>query len=115
MTGKADIIVVSGTPGEALERLGRGDVSLVLQDMNFSRRTTGEEGLELLPEGRVLGSITMQHFFRLYPKLCGMTGTAQPAAEEIKEFYGLDVVVIPANRPRIRIDHPDIVFTDRGA
>jgi preprotein translocase subunit SecA len=74
-----------------------------------------KEGLELRPEGRILGSITLQHFMRLYPRLCGMTGTAKPAAEEIREFYGLDVVVIPTHLPCIRRDHPDVVFTHREA
>jgi preprotein translocase subunit SecA len=74
-----------------------------------------KEGLELRPEGRILGSITLQHFLQLYPALCGMTGTARPAAEEIREFYGLDVVVIPPNRPCVRRDLPDVVFTHRQA
>jgi len=74
-----------------------------------------KEGLERRPEGRILGSITLQHYMRLYPRMCGMTGTATPAAQEIKEFYGLDVVVIPTHRPCIRRDRPDLVFTHRDA
>ena len=74
-----------------------------------------KEGLKLRPEGRVLSSITLQHFIRLYPKLAGMTATASPAAEELSRTYGMDVVVIPENRPSIRIDHPDVVFTHRSA
>jgi preprotein translocase subunit SecA len=74
-----------------------------------------KEGLELQPEGRVLGSITLQHFLRLYPGLCGMTGTARPAAGELRELYGLDVVVIPPNRPCVRRDRPDVVFTHQEA
>ena len=60
--------------------------------------------------GRVLGSITLQYFFRLYPRLCGMTATAAPSAAELEEFYGLRVAVIPPHRPCIRIEHPDVVF-----
>ena len=74
-----------------------------------------KEGLERRPEGQILDSITLQHFMLLYPRKCGMTGTATPAAEEIKEFYGLDVVVIPTHRPCIRHDHPDVVFTHLDA
>jgi len=74
-----------------------------------------KEGLARRSQGRILGSITLQHFFRLYPKLCGMTATAQPSAEELKEFYELRVVVIPSNKPSVRIDHPDRVFTHREA
>ena len=53
-----------------------------------------KEGIDLRREGRTLGSIALQHFLQLYPRLCGMTGTARSAAEELKEFYGLSVVVI---------------------
>jgi len=74
-----------------------------------------KEGLPLQPQGRILGSITLQHFLRSYPKLAGMTATAQTAAEELKDFYGLGVVVIPPNRPCIRFDQPDAVFTHKEA
>jgi preprotein translocase subunit SecA len=74
-----------------------------------------KEGLQQQPNGRVLGSITLQHFLGGYPRLCGMTGTAQDAAEELAHTYDLDVVVIPTNRPMIRQDHPDVVFTHRQA
>jgi preprotein translocase subunit SecA len=66
-------------------------------------------------EGRVLGSITLQHFFRLYPRLCGMTATARSSAEELKEFYGMSVAVVPPHRPCIRQELPDAVFTHREA
>ncbi len=72
-----------------------------------------KEGVARRPDGRVLGSITLQHFLRLYPGLSGMTGTARPAADELREFYDLDVVVIPTNRPCIRKDEPDVVFADK--
>ncbi|HEX3044492.1 MAG TPA: accessory Sec system translocase SecA2 [Bacillota bacterium] len=74
-----------------------------------------KEGLQSQRKGRIYGSITMQQFLEAYPKICGMTGTAKTAAEEIKVFYNLDVVIIPSNRPCIRIDHPDFVFTHKGA
>jgi preprotein translocase subunit SecA len=74
-----------------------------------------KEGLQLQPEGRVLGSVTVQHFLHSYPRLCGMTATAQPAAEEFQEFYGLNVTVIPTNEPCIRVDHPDLIFSHQEA
>jgi preprotein translocase subunit SecA len=74
-----------------------------------------KEGVRRGSEGRILGSITLQHFFRLYPTLCGMTATAEPSARELKEFYGLGVVVVPSHRPCVRRDLPDVVFTDREA
>jgi preprotein translocase subunit SecA len=72
-----------------------------------------KEGLSLRSQGRILGSITLQALVRLYPRRCGMTGTAATAANEFREFYGLDVVVIPTHRPMIRADLPDAVFEDR--
>ena len=66
-------------------------------------------------EGRILGSITLQHFFRLYPALCGMTATARTSSRELKEFYGLGVVVVPPHEPCVRRDLPDVVFTHREA
>jgi preprotein translocase subunit SecA len=74
-----------------------------------------KENLAIQPQGRVLGSIALQHFVKLYPRLCGMTATAQTAAEEFFELYGLKTVVIPPHRPCIRIDHPDMVFAGKQA
>ena len=74
-----------------------------------------KEGLKLRSEGMIRGSITLIHFMQLYPKICGMTATAQSAAEDFKEFYNLNVVVIPSNQACIRIDNPDVVFTHKEA
>jgi preprotein translocase subunit SecA len=74
-----------------------------------------KEGVEVRPEGEILGSIPIQHFVRLYPKIAGMTATAVPAAEEFLEFYGLRTVVFPPHRPSVRSDEPDVVFTHRRA
>jgi preprotein translocase subunit SecA len=69
-----------------------------------------KENLPLKNQGRILGSITLQNLAALYPRKCGMTGTAATQAAEFLQMYGLEVVVIPTNRPVIRIDHPDIIF-----
>jgi preprotein translocase subunit SecA len=61
-------------------------------------------------QGKVLGSITLQNLVTLYPKVCGMTGTATTQAEELRAIYKLDVEIIPTNRPVIRVDHPDVLF-----
>jgi preprotein translocase subunit SecA len=74
-----------------------------------------KEGLEQRPDGRILGSMTLQRFLRGYHRLCGMTGTAADAATELCAFYGVEVLVVPTHRPMIRVDHPDIVFTNREA
>jgi preprotein translocase subunit SecA len=74
-----------------------------------------KEGLEVQPEGKVLGSIPIQHFVRLWPKIAGMTATAEPSAIELFEFYGLRTVVFPPHRPCVRVDQADVVFTHRSA
>jgi len=74
-----------------------------------------KEGLARRADGRILGSMSLQHFLQAYPRRCGMTGTARDAAEELDEFYGLPVVVVPTHRPLIRVDADDVVFTHREA
>jgi preprotein translocase subunit SecA len=74
-----------------------------------------KEGLEVRPEGRILGSIPIQHFVRLWPALAGMTATAVPAADELMAFYGLRTVVFPPNIPCRRVDEPDVIFASRAA
>jgi len=69
-----------------------------------------KEGVALKKEGRILGSITVQNLIALYPQVCGMTGTAATQERELREIYGLEVEVIPTNRPVIRVDHPDVIF-----
>ena len=64
-------------------------------------------------QGRILGSVTLQHLIALYSQVCGMTGTAATQALEFEKIYGMPVEVIPTNRPVIRIDHPDEVFRTR--
>jgi len=74
-----------------------------------------KEGVRPSTEGRVLGSITLQHFLGQYPHLSGMTATAQSAAQELYGFYGLELLVVPPHRPCIRRDEPDLVFSHRAA
>jgi preprotein translocase subunit SecA len=74
-----------------------------------------KEKLRLGSGGSILGSITLQHFLQLYPKISGMTATAQSAADELLRFYNLKVVVLPPHRPCIRKDLPDLVFTHKEA
>jgi preprotein translocase subunit SecA len=64
-------------------------------------------------QGMILGSITLQHLIALYPKVCGMTGTAATQALEFEKIYGMRVESIPTNRTVIRIDHADAVFTTK--
>ena len=69
-----------------------------------------KEGVTVQNENQTLASITFQNYFRLYPKLAGMTGTAMTEAGEFAEIYGLEVVEIPTNVDQVRIDEDDEVY-----
>ncbi len=74
-----------------------------------------KENIAVQSKGNILNSITLQHFIQLYPKISGMTATAQSAEQEFRDFYDLDIVVIPPNRPCIREDYPAIIFQTKAA
>lgn len=74
-----------------------------------------KEGLEVREESDTLATITVQNYFRMYRKLSGMTGTALTEEPEFREIYGLDVVVIPTNKPLIRESLPDSIWKTERA
>lgn len=69
-----------------------------------------KENLEITEENKVQATITLQNYYRMYPMLSGMTGTAKTEEKEFQMLYGMDVVQVPTNKPRIRVDHDDFVF-----
>lgn len=69
-----------------------------------------KEGCNIQNESQTLASITFQNLFRLYDKLSGMTGTADTEAFELNQIYGLEVVVMPTNKPMLRKDLGDLIF-----
>jgi preprotein translocase subunit SecA len=69
-----------------------------------------KEGVAIQNENQTLASVTFQNYFRMYGKLCGMTGTADTEAFEFQEIYGLETVVIPPNKPTIRKDENDLIY-----
>ncbi len=74
-----------------------------------------KENVVVRSENKTLATITFQNYFRLYRKLSGMTGTAKTEEEEFKTIYGLDVLEIPTNRPMIRKDENDVIYsTEKG-
>jgi|TARA_R100000808_G_scaffold20372_1_gene44090 preprotein translocase subunit SecA len=73
-----------------------------------------KEGVRIQNESQTLASTTFQNYFRLYKKLAGMTGTADTEAFEFRQIYGLDVLVIPTNKPRQRKDLNDLVYLTRA-
>lgn len=69
-----------------------------------------KEGVKIQAENQTLASITFQNYFRMYPKLAGMTGTAMTEAGEFDSIYHLDVIEIPTNRPSQRKDENDVIY-----
>src|SRR3972149_7060084 len=69
-----------------------------------------KEGVRIERENQTLATITFQNYFRMYTKLAGMTGTADTEAVEFDKIYNLEVVVMPTNRPLIRVEHSDVVY-----
>lgn len=74
-----------------------------------------KENVSIQLENQTLATITFQNYFRLYNKLSGMTGTADTEAFEFQKIYGLEVVVIPTNKPMVRDDRTDFVFLNQNS
>ncbi len=72
-----------------------------------------KENVKIENENQTLATITFQNYFRMYDKLAGMTGTADTEAAEFKKIYDLDVMVIPTNKPMVRIDNPDVIYKSK--
>ena len=69
-----------------------------------------KEGVSIRKEDQTLATITFQNYFRLYKKLSGMTGTAETEAAEFEKIYKLEIVVIPTNKPMLRLENPDVMY-----
>jgi preprotein translocase subunit SecA len=69
-----------------------------------------KEGVTIKQESQTLATITLQNFFKLYDKICGMTGTALTEAAEFWKIYKLDVIGVPTNKPMRRAEHPDVIY-----
>ena len=74
-----------------------------------------KENIRIKDENQVIATITYQNLFRMYRKLSGMTGTAKTEEEEFRNIYGLDIVVIPTNKPVRRVDENDMIYKTREA
>ncbi len=73
-----------------------------------------KEGVRIKEENQTLATITLQNFFKLYDKICGMTGTAMTEAGEFWKIYKLDVIAVPTNQPLHRINNPDVIYRTRA-
>jgi preprotein translocase subunit SecA len=101
-TGRPEVIIVDEFTGRLMPGRRWSD--------GLHQAVEAKEGIQVQSENQTLASVTFQNFFRMYEKVCGMTGTADTEAPEFADIYNLDVVVIPTNRPMIRKDLADVVF-----
>ncbi|QYC44469.1 preprotein translocase subunit SecA [Nonomuraea coxensis DSM 45129] len=109
LTRDVDYIVRDGKV--QLINPSRGRVALLQRWPNgLQAAVEAKEALPPSEKGEILDSITVQGLIRRYPQICGMTGTAVAVSEQLGEFYGLKVAVIPSNRPCVREDEPDRVY-----
>lgn len=98
------LLLMDGKTGRALDGMKlRGGQHQALE---------AKEGVELTQESRAVAIVTFQNLFLMFPKMAGMSGTLADAAEELRDVYGVKVLVIPPNRPRQRVDLPDQYFRD---
>ena len=97
-----EVIIIDEFTGRALEGRRYSD--------GLHQAIEAKEGVKIANENQTLASITLQNYFRMYEKLSGMTGTAETEAPEFMHIYGLEVVIIPTNKPVIRKDNGDIIY-----
>ena len=102
---EGQVIIIDEFTGRAMEGRRYSD--------GLHQAIEAKEGVHIAGENQTLASITLQNYFRMYNKLSGMTGTAETEAAEFVHTYGLQIVVIPTNKPVQRIDHADLVYKTR--
>ena len=102
MLRDGEVVIIDEHTGRAMEgrRWSEG----------IHQAVEAKEGMSIRQETQTMASTTYQNYFRLYPRLAGMTGTADTEAFEFRQTYGLTVIVVPTNLPMIRDDHNDLVY-----
>ena len=106
MVKDGEVIIVDEFTGRLMEGRRYSD--------GLHQAIEAKEGVKIARESKTLATITFQNYFRMYKKLSGVTGTALTEEEEFREIYGLDVIVVPTNKPIARIDYPDVVFLNES-
>jgi preprotein translocase subunit SecA len=97
-----EVIIVDGFTGRLMPGRRWSD--------GLHQSIEAKEGVNIRKEDQTLATITFQNYFRLYQKLSGMTGTAETEAAEFEKIYKLEIVVVPTNKPMLRIENADVVF-----
>jgi preprotein translocase subunit SecA len=108
-----EVIIVDEFTGRLMP--GRRWSAQLHQAIEAKEWVRGRKDVRVKEESITLATITFQNYFRMYKKLAGMTGTAFTSAEEFYTVYNLEVVVIPTNKPMIRVDLPDKIFKTEEA
>lgn len=108
-----DYIVKDGAILLVDEFTGRAAVGRVFPG-ELQPAVEAKHGLKITSRGRIMGNIALQYFARLYPRLSGMTGTAEAARDEFEKMYGLNVDIIPTRLPCQRTDHPLEMYSDKA-
>lgn len=104
---KGEIVIVDEFTGRLMDGRRYSD--------GLHQAIEAKEGVEVQKESQTLATITFQNYFNKYAKKSGMTGTALTEEGEFRDIYGMDVIVIPTNKPIQRIDHADMVFKTEEA
>jgi len=100
--GKPEVMIVDEFTGRLMPGRRWSD--------GLHQAVEAKEGIQVQSENQTLATITYQNYFRMYEKLCGMTGTADTEAPEFAKIYDLEVLVVPTNRPMVRDDLGDVVY-----
>ena len=100
---EGDVVIVDSFTGRLMKGRRYSD--------GLHQAIEAKEGLEVQNESMTLATITFQNFFRMYEKLSGMTGTAKTEEEEFRNIYNMNVIEIPTNRPIVRDDRADLIYS----
>ncbi|RYG37768.1 preprotein translocase subunit SecA, partial [bacterium] len=102
VVAKGEVVIIDENTGRAMYGRRFSD--------GLHQALEAKEGVQVQRESQTVATITFQNLFRLYNKLCGMTGTAKTEEDEFRKIYGLDVVTVPTHRPTARTDQADIIY-----
>jgi len=112
MVKDGEVVIVDEFTGRLMP--GRRWSDGLHQAVEAKEHNSGHPEVKIERENQTLATVTFQNYFRKYKKLSGMTGTADTEAEEFAKIYNLDVVIIPPNKPLLRIEYPDLIYRTVG-
>ena len=102
VVNNGEVMIVDSFTGRVMEGRRYSD--------GLHQAIEAKEGVQIQEESKTQATITYQNFFRMYKKLAGMTGTGKTEEEEFREIYNMQVITIPTNKPKARVDMPDLLY-----